>query len=1652
MSGQQQQWGGEPKQQPGSDAESTSSPIPAPLVFYDAGSVLSVPVTPQQVMAFNPREQSRTVHIMPDGSEYYGDFLLDRPHGIGIMLFKSTSATYGSGDRYGGAWHNGLFHGEGVLITSGFTYQGGFYEGKMHGHGRMTYSRRVSDMVLRGISVFSPFEQTNAPLEYTGDFHHTHHRHGRGMARYVNGDVYDGDWISNRRQGQGKLVTESGEVYEGQWDRDERHGYGKISYADGGQFKGMMVHNKRHGEGVMLFSNGDEYYGTFTNDTIRGQGTMRYKNGDVYEGMWKDGLRNGEGKYTLRKQGAIVEGCFVHGLIQGRGVVQHPGVSTFVGEFDRGERKEGTIFWHDSFPDDKSCYQGEWLGEKMHGHGLLWYRNGDFFFGRFVKNKRQGPGNIRYADGTEYSGYFNNDVREGEGILQGTNGSIQAGLWCGDAFIEGYDGEWGNKTFNGIGHLQLREPSTVGISGINNSSSGNSSPRMGNTKDSSSVIASAAAAVAAGTPPIIEYFGLFQNGVRQGPGILRLAGHTIMGDWNNDVLDCEAGSWEFPSGDLYMGSFKNGNRDGNVGRIWFADGSFFIGRWKLDAPLGEGVFHATDPKDPIYAPEESEVNTGDTATSSSSNNNNTKNVKGNEETNKNSSNSGGGNSFGMMNMFMNLFRRKLSEEEEDKREIIGFHDHYVLIGEWELARLPYTLYQSIMSRVSSSVSNTNLSKPPLSISVGMQERHGVVVFKSGVVVRTEWLQNHPRLMLPHRWDAPLHQKIYPIQNGDNRNNTNPGVTTGQKACTFCDKVYTFFRKETTCTLCERSSCSSCLHPIDVRGHPQIEALVRLRMGSPTGGIGGTSSSSSPGSGGNENMSSGSGGGTVVADISALPSQVPACFDCGRAALLGLEFNTIWLPMRYCQGFAKSEEDENSREGGEKKESATAVTTTTTATATVTSGLSITTPLTPESYDREQRLLKSITSFIPMEEDYKEVEREEYIVYEGYTCRSVPHIYGSLWWGKRHYYCGDFQEGRRHGRGVQIFPNGEQYVGQFIDDVWDGPGVYCADDGTVYEGLWREGRLATLRYRGEVDAQQRPHGCGESYSADGGRYNGEWSHGVWHGTGIEQRGNGVVYRGEFVSGEREGRGKLVGLASVFDGEFVAGRREGRGMERFGECMVVGEWRRDVLVGAVRVYDGITQTVYDTTFADNSDSNNTNKNKSNNDNNGVAGGDDNMCGGERDDCFAPPVMVDDMHSPTCALCHVSFSLFLRRHHCRLCGFVVCDACSQRRVTLPAHFKLEGPQRVCDACSQRLKQRRMLGVKRYLNGEVYAGCWSQGQWVSRGLFRRRDGSMIVMDIAGRPLQGNKETTTTTTTTTTNTTTDNKTETSKPSGDSVLDAAPAVEELRLLPASPNAAVDAFSLWWGMMLTVANLHVPLDLTPLTEFVLPRPEEMKPLKLFSTVSSAHDNSAAVRAVKYTPAIAPRPPPCPVPQPPSSSSTSTSLSSQTKQEGLSEQHELFMIPPRPIICDSILEQRVKNSRMEIFPAVPPTSYNNSSSSSDTNNVVMLSCYTQETLLPPTPQPPPVNTNEHVPWDDWNVRPVPKIRNATAGTGTTAEWHQMPFACLFMRPDVNDVDRVVRGETARWSPTPMKGPQVFTVTDTLAEGVIVEQNDVNPSSPM
>ncbi|KAI1320567.1 hypothetical protein EDD11_000529 [Mortierella claussenii] len=114
---------------------------------------------------------------------------------------------------------------------------------------------------------------------------------------------------------------------------------------------------------------------------------------------------------------------------------------------------------------------------------------------------------------------------------------------------------------------------------------------------------------------------------------------------------------------------------------------------------------------------------------------------------------------------------------------------------------------------------------------------------------------------------------------------------------------------------------------------------------------------------------------------------------------------------------------------------------------------------------------------------------------------------------------------------------------------------------------------------------------------------------------------------------------------------------------------------------------------------------------------------------------PKWESDHKAIECRECHRKFSLWLRRHHCRRCGHVVCDRCSSHRAMLHPSMVLYDPTsseaylnhqalsrrgtvlsyRVCDSCHGTLGLNRSTGVggsSGWSNAQSSSGSQTQHQ----------------------------------------------------------------------------------------------------------------------------------------------------------------------------------------------------------------------------------------------------------------------------------------------------------------------------------------------------
>ncbi len=188
---------------------------------------------------------------------------------------------------YSGTWSEDKYHGQGILVyENGDKYTGAFVNGLRHGKGKLV-------------------PRTAGSTEYLGDWAEDQIS-GQGE---VKGYPVSMEQAAHDATPHPANVGPCSGLYEGEvrngipWGKK-----GYVKYSDGSEYLGEWINGKRNGYGKHVMSNLDEYEGKFVGGLRCGFGRLMYKNGDSYVGNWKDNKMFGQG--TLRRGDQVLEGVF----------------------------------------------------------------------------------------------------------------------------------------------------------------------------------------------------------------------------------------------------------------------------------------------------------------------------------------------------------------------------------------------------------------------------------------------------------------------------------------------------------------------------------------------------------------------------------------------------------------------------------------------------------------------------------------------------------------------------------------------------------------------------------------------------------------------------------------------------------------------------------------------------------------------------------------------------------------------------------------------------------------------------------------------------------------------------------------------------------------------------------------------------------------------------------------------------------------------------------------------------------------------------------------------------------------------------------------------------------------------------------------------
>ncbi len=152
------------------------------------------------------------------------------------------------------------------------------------------------------------------------------------------------------------------------------------------------------------------------------------------------------------------------------------------------------------------------------------------------------------------------------------------------------------------------------------------------------------------------------------------------------------------------------------------------------------------------------------------------------------------------------------------------------------------------------------------------------------------------------------------------------------------------------------------------------------------------------------------------------------------------------------------------------------------------------------------------------------------------------------------YNGEFRDGKKQGKGVYVWANGDKFDGEFANDQASGKGRWEFSSGDIYVGdvlnavMVGKGVLVAKngdKYEG-LFADSKPHGQGTYLFANGDRYEGGMVAGKLSGKGVYITKSGDKFTAPFVDGVANGPGTYeFSNGDRYVGEIKSGMLTGKG---------------------------------------------------------------------------------------------------------------------------------------------------------------------------------------------------------------------------------------------------------------------------------------------------------------------------------------------------------------------------------------------------------------------------------------------------------------------------------------------------------------------------
>lgn len=102
-------------------------------------------------------------------------------------------------------------------------------------------------------------------IRYDGETNAEGKKHGKGKIIYLDGSMFDGNFVEDHKEGYGEYFTKE-VTYKGEWQNGLKNGKGTLYFPNGDRVSTTFKNDKKHGNGIYITADGKIYDYVYYND------------------------------------------------------------------------------------------------------------------------------------------------------------------------------------------------------------------------------------------------------------------------------------------------------------------------------------------------------------------------------------------------------------------------------------------------------------------------------------------------------------------------------------------------------------------------------------------------------------------------------------------------------------------------------------------------------------------------------------------------------------------------------------------------------------------------------------------------------------------------------------------------------------------------------------------------------------------------------------------------------------------------------------------------------------------------------------------------------------------------------------------------------------------------------------------------------------------------------------------------------------------------------------------------------------------------------------------------------------------------------------------------------------------------------------------